>query len=76
MTLICCCSLAGTPACKNCPRYIKEFGSEKVNYQPPIFYPQTTPNQCQHCYCQHKEVNGVKHKVCCMCGHQMAETIL
>lgn len=27
MTLICCCSLAGTSACRTCPNYLKEYGS-------------------------------------------------
>ena len=31
MTLICCCSLAGTEACYNCPEYIKHFGKRDVN---------------------------------------------
>ena len=26
------------------------------------------PGNCLHCYCGDLEVNGIAHKVCCMCG--------
>ena len=31
MPLVCCCSLAGTMACRSCPEYIKYFGEYKQN---------------------------------------------
>jgi len=31
MPLVCCCSLAGTEACKSCSEYIKYFGNQKPN---------------------------------------------
>ena len=37
MPLVCCCSLAGTVACKNCLEYIKYFG------EPTWTWPQTKP---------------------------------
>ena len=37
MVLICDCSLAGTQACKNCPRYIEAFGKENNMAIPTIY---------------------------------------
>lgn len=28
--MICCCSLAGTQACKKCPQYIAHFGKQEI----------------------------------------------
>jgi RNA polymerase subunit RPABC4/transcription elongation factor Spt4 len=37
MVLVCNCSLAGTQACKNCPRYIEAFGKENNMAIPTIY---------------------------------------
>ncbi len=31
-----------------------------------------SPLECSHCWCQRTTVNGIPHKVCCMCSTRRA----
>ena len=31
-----------------------------------------SPPACTHCYCQHVDVGGTPHKMCCNCGNKQA----
>ncbi|OQA43422.1 MAG: hypothetical protein BWY48_00489 [Parcubacteria group bacterium ADurb.Bin305] len=76
--LICCCSLAGTQACRNCPNYIREFGIPEPNVvtkTPLTSYIWSEQGHCKHCYCQEKNIDGKTHLVCCMCGHRKLKII-
>lgn len=34
-----------------------------------VIYVETT-KKCEHCYCREEEIDGKKHKKCCMCGNR------
>jgi hypothetical protein len=74
--LVCCCSLAGTSACKTCPNYIREYGYVSPNlpiipnYTNPYYQPLPVETGCHHCFCKETKVNEQEHLECCMCGHR------
>lgn len=73
--MICCCSLAGTKACKNCPRYNEYFGNQQIG-KIDITTTQTgTPYVFESgVYCPEcGEMLGLEANYCSNCGAKIKE---
>ena len=73
--MICCCSLAGTQACKNCLQYIEHFGKQEIGKNYIIITQTGTPYVFESgVYCPEcGEMLGLEANYCPNCGAKIKE---